>query len=151
MHTCSTISSPSSLAWCAQPCNHHCGCTRFAATAQAQSNIFNNILFSFLFGFLFVVDFLCWRCCVILITILRDWIVWNCHTNGGVGGGGIQAYTAWVNSQLRKRPELPLIDDMGNDLQDGVLVAKLIEIISKLHIFYFTFFLFPFSFFYYFI
>jgi hypothetical protein len=42
-----------------------------------------------------------------------------------------QAYTAWVNSQLRKRPELPLIEDMGNDLQDGVLVAKLIEIISK--------------------
>lgn len=37
-----------------------------------------------------------------------------------------------MNSQLRKRPELPLIDDMGNDLQDGVLVAKLIEIISKL-------------------
>lgn len=43
-----------------------------------------------------------------------------------------QAYTAWVNSQLRKRPELPLINDMGNDLQDGVLVAKLIEIISEL-------------------
>ncbi|KZS15929.1 Dixin [Daphnia magna] len=41
-----------------------------------------------------------------------------------------QAYTAWVNSQLRKRPELPLIEDMGNDLQDGVLVAKLIEIIT---------------------
>lgn len=37
-----------------------------------------------------------------------------------------------MNSQLRKRPELPLIDDMGNDLQDGILVAKLIEIMSKL-------------------
>jgi len=52
-----------------------------------------------------------------------------------------QAYTAWVNSQLRKRPELPLIEDMGNDLQDGVLVAKLIEIISKCFVSSFTSFL----------
>ena len=42
-----------------------------------------------------------------------------------------QAYTAWVNSQLRKRPGLQLIQDIGNDLQDGVRVAHLIEIISK--------------------
>jgi hypothetical protein len=56
-----------------------------------------------------------------------------------------QAYTAWVNSQLRKRPELPLIDDMGNDLQDGVLVAKLIEIISKCFVLFVTSFL-PFRF-----
>ena len=50
-----------------------------------------------------------------------------------------QAYTAWCNSQLRKRPELPLIDDMGNDLQDGVLVAKLIEILSKFLVLFFCF------------
>ncbi|XP_057374957.1 dixin-like [Daphnia carinata] len=51
----------------------------------------------------------------------QSWNEWNQQ---------LLAYTAWVNSQLRKRPELPLIDDMGNDLQDGVLVAKLIEIIT---------------------
>jgi hypothetical protein len=40
-----------------------------------------------------------------------------------------QAYVAWVNSQLRKRANLPLVVDLRNDLQSGVLLAQLVEII----------------------
>ncbi|KAG7175960.1 Nuclear receptor coactivator 5-like 2, partial [Homarus americanus] len=42
----------------------------------------------------------------------------------------LQAYVAWVNSQLRKRGR-PLISDLRRDLQSGVVFADLIEIISK--------------------
>ncbi|KAK4294508.1 hypothetical protein Pmani_032870 [Petrolisthes manimaculis] len=41
----------------------------------------------------------------------------------------LQAYVAWVNSQLRKRGG-PLITDLRRDLQSGVVFADLIEIIS---------------------
>ncbi|KAK8745822.1 hypothetical protein OTU49_000035 [Cherax quadricarinatus] len=41
----------------------------------------------------------------------------------------LQAYVAWVNSQLRKRGR-PLISDLRRDLQNGVVFADLIEIIS---------------------
>ncbi|XP_068213665.1 uncharacterized protein, partial [Palaemon carinicauda] len=41
----------------------------------------------------------------------------------------LQAYIAWVNSQLRKRGR-PLITDLRRDLQDGVVFSDLIEIIS---------------------
>ncbi|XP_071516794.1 uncharacterized protein [Panulirus ornatus] len=41
----------------------------------------------------------------------------------------LQAYVAWVNSQLRKRGR-PLISDLRRDLQSGVVFADLIEIIS---------------------
>ncbi|XP_064091588.1 uncharacterized protein LOC135205153 [Macrobrachium nipponense] len=41
----------------------------------------------------------------------------------------LQAYVAWVNSQLRKRGR-PLITDLRRDLQSGEVFADLIEIIS---------------------
>ncbi len=43
----------------------------------------------------------------------------------------LQAYIAWVNSQLRKRPELRPVQDLRTDLQSGEVLAQLIEIISS--------------------
>ena len=43
----------------------------------------------------------------------------------------LQAYIAWVNSQLRKRAELNAVQDLRTDLQSGEVLAQLIEIICK--------------------
>jgi hypothetical protein len=43
----------------------------------------------------------------------------------------LQAYVAWVNSQLRKRPDLKQVQDLRTDLQSGEVLAQLIEIICK--------------------
>ena len=43
----------------------------------------------------------------------------------------LQAYIAWVNSQLRKRSELSAVQDLRTDLQSGEVLAQLIEIICK--------------------
>merc|ERR1719266_2764723 len=42
----------------------------------------------------------------------------------------LQAYIAWVNSQLRKRADLKPVQDLRSDLQSGEVLAQLIEIIS---------------------
>jgi len=44
----------------------------------------------------------------------------------------LQAYIAWVNSQLRKRSDLRPVQDLRTDLQSGEVLAQLIEIICKL-------------------
>lgn len=38
---------------------------------------------------------------------------------------------SWVNAQLRKRPGLKPIKDLRRDLQDGVVLVQLIEIVGK--------------------
>ena len=43
----------------------------------------------------------------------------------------LQAYIAWVNSQLRKRPGLAPVQDLRTDLQSGETLAHLIEIICE--------------------
>ena len=43
----------------------------------------------------------------------------------------LQAYIAWVNSQLRKRPDLRPVQDLRTDLQSGEVLAQLIEIICE--------------------
>ena len=43
----------------------------------------------------------------------------------------LQAYIAWVNSQLRKRSDLKPVHDLRSDLQSGEVLAQLIEIICK--------------------
>ena len=43
----------------------------------------------------------------------------------------LQAYIAWVNSQLRKRADLRPVTDLRTDLQSGEVLAQLIEIICK--------------------
>ncbi|KAL2295772.1 hypothetical protein Nmel_017293 [Mimus melanotis] len=42
----------------------------------------------------------------------------------------LQAYVAWVNSQLRKRPAARPVQDLRQDLRDGVTLALLIEIVA---------------------
>ena len=45
----------------------------------------------------------------------------------------LQAYIAWVNSQLRKRADLKPVQDLRSDLQSGEVLAQLIEIICEYH------------------
>lgn len=43
----------------------------------------------------------------------------------------LAAYVSWVNSQLKRKPGLKLIADLRHDLQDGVVLTQLIEIVGK--------------------
>ena len=43
----------------------------------------------------------------------------------------LAAYVSWVNSQLKRKPGLKLIKDLRHDLQDGVVLTQLIEIVGK--------------------
>ena len=42
----------------------------------------------------------------------------------------VAAYTQWVNIQLKRRPGSRPIEDLQRDMQDGVALAHLIEIIG---------------------
>ncbi|XP_033028278.1 dixin isoform X3 [Lacerta agilis] len=42
----------------------------------------------------------------------------------------LQAYVAWVNSQLKKKPAVKPVQDLRHDLRDGVVLASLIEIVA---------------------
>lgn len=39
---------------------------------------------------------------------------------------------AWVNAQLKKRPAVKPVQDLRQDLRDGVILAYLIEIVGQL-------------------
>lgn len=43
----------------------------------------------------------------------------------------LQAYVAWVNSQLKKQPTIKPVQDLRRDLRDGVILALLIEIVGQ--------------------
>ena len=43
----------------------------------------------------------------------------------------LRAYVAWVNSQLKKRPGSRSIEDLRTDMQDGVALVHLIEVVGK--------------------
>lgn len=43
----------------------------------------------------------------------------------------LQAYVAWVNSQLKKKPTIKPVQDLRQDLRDGVILALLIEIVGQ--------------------
>lgn len=38
---------------------------------------------------------------------------------------------SWVNAQLRKKPGVPPVKDLRQDLRDGVVLAHLIEIVGE--------------------
>ncbi|XP_077161485.1 dixin isoform X4 [Paroedura picta] len=42
----------------------------------------------------------------------------------------LQAYVAWVNSQLKKKPAVKPVQDLRRDLRDGVVLASLVEIVA---------------------
>ncbi|XP_037835119.1 dixin isoform X3 [Kryptolebias marmoratus] len=42
----------------------------------------------------------------------------------------LAAYVSWVNSQLRRKPGLKPITDLRHDLQDGVVLVQLIEVVA---------------------
>ncbi|PIK48586.1 putative dixin [Apostichopus japonicus] len=42
----------------------------------------------------------------------------------------LQAYVAWVNSQLKKKPGCHMVEDLRRDMQDGVALVHLLEIVS---------------------
>uniref|UniRef100_A0A2K5F6J3 Dixin n=1 Tax=Aotus nancymaae TaxID=37293 RepID=A0A2K5F6J3_AOTNA len=42
----------------------------------------------------------------------------------------LQAYVVWVNAQLKKRPSVKPVQDLRQDLRDGVILAYLIEIVA---------------------
>ncbi|XP_076431459.1 dixin isoform X6 [Peromyscus maniculatus bairdii] len=51
-------------------------------------------------------------------------------TMPGAPSQQLQAYVAWVNAQLKKRPSVKPVQDLRQDLRDGVILAYLIEIVD---------------------
>ncbi|XP_036048760.1 dixin isoform X2 [Onychomys torridus] len=51
-------------------------------------------------------------------------------TMPGAPSQQLQAYVAWVNAQLKKRPSVKPVQDLRQDLRDGVILAYLIEIVA---------------------
>lgn len=43
----------------------------------------------------------------------------------------LAAYVSWVNAQLTRKPGLKPIADLRHDLQDGVVLTQLIEVVGK--------------------
>ncbi|XP_041864051.1 dixin-like isoform X2 [Melanotaenia boesemani] len=50
--------------------------------------------------------------------------------HGGYNEQQLAAYVTWVNSQLKRKPGLKPILDLRHDLQDGVVLVQLIEIVA---------------------
>uniref|UniRef100_A0A3B4A2B6 Uncharacterized protein n=1 Tax=Periophthalmus magnuspinnatus TaxID=409849 RepID=A0A3B4A2B6_9GOBI len=63
--------------------------------------------------------------------------------HGGFNEQQLVTYVSWVNTQLKRKPGLSTISDLRHDLQDGVVLTQLIEIVGKytsLHLHIFAFF-----------
>ncbi|XP_054481770.1 dixin-A-like isoform X3 [Anoplopoma fimbria] len=50
--------------------------------------------------------------------------------HGGFNEQQLAAYVSWVNSQLKRKPGLKPIINLRQDLQDGVVLTQLIEIVA---------------------
>uniref|UniRef100_UPI0037E9BD4E dixin isoform X2 n=1 Tax=Semicossyphus pulcher TaxID=241346 RepID=UPI0037E9BD4E len=50
--------------------------------------------------------------------------------HGGFNEQQLATYVSWVNSQLKRKPGLKSISDLRRDLQDGVVLTQLIEIVA---------------------
>ncbi|XP_070773839.1 dixin [Enoplosus armatus] len=50
--------------------------------------------------------------------------------HGGFNEQQLAVYVSWVNSQLKRKPGLKPITDLRHDLQDGVVLTQLIEIVA---------------------
>lgn len=47
-----------------------------------------------------------------------------------------EAYVAWINSQLKKKPGVRLIEDLRQDMKDGVNFAHIIEVVCTYYYVY---------------
>jgi hypothetical protein len=47
----------------------------------------------------------------------------------------IQNYVTWINSHLKKRPGVKLVENLQTDVSNGVSLIHLIEVICKLFLF----------------
>ncbi|XP_071806198.1 dixin-like isoform X3 [Asterias amurensis] len=62
------------------------------------------------------------------LLVVERWCVlhaWNLYKEQQ-----LQAYVAWVNSQLKKRQGCRMVEDLRRDMQDGVPLVHLVEIVS---------------------
>ncbi|XP_055082708.1 dixin-like isoform X1 [Periophthalmus magnuspinnatus] len=50
--------------------------------------------------------------------------------HGGFNEQQLVTYVSWVNTQLKRKPGLSTISDLRHDLQDGVVLTQLIEIVA---------------------
>lgn len=50
--------------------------------------------------------------------------------HGGFNEQQLVTYVSWVNTQLKRKPGLKAISDLRHDLQDGVVLTQLIEIVA---------------------
>ncbi|XP_010790982.1 dixin-like [Notothenia coriiceps] len=50
--------------------------------------------------------------------------------HGGFNEQQLTAYVSWVNCQLKRKPDLKPITNLRHDLQDGVVLTQLIEIVA---------------------
>lgn len=50
--------------------------------------------------------------------------------HGGFNEQQLVTYVSWVNTQLKRKPGLKAISDLRHDLQDGVVLTHLIEIVA---------------------
>ncbi|MXQ90251.1 hypothetical protein E5288_WYG001965 [Bos mutus] len=67
-------------------------------------------------------------CCTHLVVELIAWH--RTSSRRSVSEQQLQAYVAWVNAQLKKRPAVKPVQDLRQDLRDGVILAYLIEIVA---------------------
>ena len=50
----------------------------------------------------------------------------------------IQNYVTWINSHLKKRPGVKLVENLQTDVSNGVCLIHLIEVICKLSLYIFN-------------
>ena len=55
----------------------------------------------------------------------------NQQTNN-VNPAQVQNYITWINSHLKKRPGVKLVENLHSDITNGVPLIHLIEVICKL-------------------
>jgi len=55
----------------------------------------------------------------------------NQQTNNVVNPAQVQNYITWINSHLKKRPGVRLVDNLHSDITNGVPLIHLIEVICN--------------------
>lgn len=56
----------------------------------------------------------------------------NQQQTNNVNPAQVQNYITWINSHLKKRPGVKLVENLHSDITNGVPLIHLIEVICKL-------------------